>query len=77
MITWQLVNWKDVSVGTEYMIFRNETLFNLIHFQRLTIFYFKLLITLNKFLFVEIFFLRIFEMLLHFQIFIFFLRFNW
>ena len=31
MIAWQLVYWKDVSAGTEYMIFRNETLFNLNH----------------------------------------------
>ena len=32
MIMWQLVYWKDVSVGTEYMIFPNETHFNLIDF---------------------------------------------
>ena len=32
MIALQLVYWKDVSVGAECMIFRIETIFNLIHF---------------------------------------------
>ena len=31
-IAWHLVYWKGVSVGAKHMIFRIETLFNLIYF---------------------------------------------